>query len=119
LALRGGVAHALARQHDATARRDDHGLDAVADRHLDVAVGVLQLSEVDLRLALAAYADERHLRAEGDDRAFDRLTALESDRLDGRLEHRRKIFFVLAHFVLLETGGLVIIRARMFGRVSA
>ena len=49
LALRRGVAHALARQHDAAAGRDDHRLDAVADRHLDVAVGVLQLREVDLR----------------------------------------------------------------------
>src|SRR5262245_35175009 len=30
LALRGGVAHAPARQHDAAARGDNHGLDAIA-----------------------------------------------------------------------------------------
>ena len=77
LALRGGVAHALAREHDAAAGRDDHRLDAIADRDLDVAVGVLQLREVDLRLALAADVDERHLRAEGDDGALDGLAPLE------------------------------------------
>ena len=79
------AAHALARQHDAATGRDDNGLDAVADRHLDVAVLVLELGEVDLRLAFSSDADERHLRAEGDDDALDGLAPLKSTRLDGRL----------------------------------
>ena len=62
LTLRGGIPHALAREHDAAAGRHDHGLDAIADGHLDVAVGVLQLRDVDLGFALAADVDEGHLR---------------------------------------------------------
>ena len=102
LPLRGGVAHALAREHDAAAGGDDHRLDAIADRHLDVAVGVLQLRDVDLGLALAADVDEGHLRAERDDGALDGLAAIELARLDGRFEHRGEIFFLLAHYGLLE-----------------
>ena len=49
LALCRGVADTLARQHDAAAGRDHHRLDAIADRHLDVALGILQLGDVDLR----------------------------------------------------------------------
>ena len=104
LALRGGVADALARQHDAAARRHDHRLDAVADRDLDVALVVLELLDVDLRLALAADADEGDLRPEPGDDALDGLAALEAARLDRRLEHRREIFFLLAHCLLLGTG---------------
>ena len=98
LPLRGGVAHALARQHDAAAGGNDHRLDAIADRHLDVAVGVLQFHEVDLGLAFAAHVDEGHLRTERDDGALDGLAPIEPARLDGRLEHRREIFFLLAHW---------------------
>ena len=109
LALRGGVAHTLAREHDAAARRDDHRLDAIADRHLDVAVGVLQFRDVDLGLGLSAHVDERHLRAEAHDGAFDRLAAVELPRLDGRLEQRGEIFFWLAHWCSSGTGTTLIV----------
>ncbi len=105
LALRGGVAHALAREHDAAARRDDHRLDAIANRHLDVAVGVLQFREVDLGLGLPTHVDERHLRAEAHDGAIDRLAAVELPRLDGRFEQRGEIFLWVAHWVLLGNRG--------------
>ena len=111
LALGGGVADALARQHDAAAGRHDHRLDAVADRDLDVALVVLQLLDVDLGLALAADADEGHLRPEAGDDALDGLAPLEPARLDRRLEHRREIFFLLAHCLLLGTGTPAIIWA--------
>ena len=39
-----------------------------------------------------------------DDDALDGLAPLESARLDRRLEHRREIFFLLAHCLLLGTG---------------
>ena len=103
LTLGGGVAHALAGEDDAAAGRDDHRLDAIADRHVDVAFVVLQLLEVDLGFALAADADEGHLRPESGDDAFDGLAALEAARLDRRFEHRREIFFLLAHCLLLGT----------------
>ena len=64
---------------------------------LDVAVLVLQLGNVDLRLALPSDADEGHFRTERDDGPLDGLALLESTRLDGRLEHRCEIFFLLAH----------------------
>ena len=60
-------------------------------------VVVLQLGKVDLRLALSSDADEGHFRTERDDRPLDGLALLESARLDGRLEHRCEIFFLLAH----------------------
>src|SRR5262249_24554083 len=60
LALRRGVAQAFARQRDATSGRDDDGLNAVADRHLDIAVVLLQFRKIDLCLALASDADEGH-----------------------------------------------------------
>ena len=82
LALRGGVAHAPAREHDAAARGDDDRGDAIADRHLDITVGVLQLLDVDLGLALAADVDESRLRAKRNDGALDRLPAIEPARLD-------------------------------------
>lgn len=85
-------------QHDAAAGGHHLGLDAVADRDLDVAVGVLEFDEVDLGLALAADADKRHLRAEGDDGAFDGLPALELLRGDRGGEHRREILFLVAHW---------------------
>ena len=99
LALRRGVADTLARQHDAAAGRKDHRLDTVADRHLDVALGVLEFREVDLGFALPADVDEGHLLTERDDSAFDDLAALESTRLERSLEHGCEIFVVLAHCV--------------------
>ena len=97
LALRSGVTHALAREHDAAACGDDHRLNAIADRHRDLAVGVLQLGEIDLSLALATDVDKGDLRAEPNDGAFDGLAPIELARLDGRLEHRAEIFFLIAH----------------------
>ena len=75
-----------------------HGrLDAIADRNLDEAVGVLQLGDVDDRLALAADVDECHRRPDGDDGALDGLTLVVLPGLRGRREHRGEIFFGLAH----------------------
>ena len=76
--------------------RHHHGLNAVADRDLDVAVGVLQLLDLNLSFTLAADVHERHFRAERDDRALDGLTPLEALRFEGRLEHRGKIFVRVA-----------------------
>ncbi len=97
LPLRGGVAHTLAREHDAAAGGDHHRLKAIAHRHLDVAVCILQLLDVDLGFALAAHIDEGHLRTEPDDGPFDGLAARELPRLDGRLEHGSEVFFLIAH----------------------
>ena len=94
---------------------DDHRLDAIADRHLDVAVGVLQFRQVDLGLAFAAHVDEGHVRAERDDGALDGLAPLELARLDGRLEHRCEIFFLLFHLRLRGNWTLIIIQARRLG----
>ena len=107
LALRRGVADAFARQPDAAAGRDHHGADAIADRELDVAIGVLQLGDIKLRLAFAADVDERHFRPDPDDGALDRLSAIELARLDGRFEHRCEIFFLIAHCHSLEPSILV------------
>ena len=98
LPLRRGAAHQLARQRQAAGGGDDHRLNAVADRDLELAVVVLQLGDLDRRLALAADVDERDLRADRDDRALDGLAALDALRFDRRLEHRGEIFFLwIAH----------------------
>ena len=81
--------------------RHHHGLDAVADRDLDIAIGVLQLLDLDLGFTLAADVHERHFGADRDDRALDGLTPLEALRFEGRLEHRGEIFLGLAHGTLL------------------
>jgi hypothetical protein len=104
LALGGRVAHALAREHDPARGGHDHRLDAVAGRELDVALGVLQFLEVDLRLALAADVDEGHLRTERHNRALDGLAAVELLGLHRGLEHGGKVFFGLTHGALLATG---------------
>ena len=99
-----GAARKLPRERQPAVGRHHHRLDAVADRHLEHAVGVLQLGDVDLRLALAADVDERHLRADRDDRAFDGLPSLEAPRLKRRLEHGREIFFFgFGHNALLQS----------------
>jgi len=100
LALRRGVADTLARQHDAATGRKDHRLDAVADRHFDVPLGVLEFRELDLGFALSADVDEGHFLTERDDSTFDDLAALESTRLERGLEHGCEVFVVLAHCVL-------------------
>ena len=113
LALRRGIAHALARQRDAATGRDDDGLNAIADRHLDVAVVVLELGKVDLRLALSSDADEGHVRTERDDGPLDCLAPLESTRFEGRLEHRREIFFLLAHCRSIRSDTPAIVRVKV------
>ncbi len=81
--------------------RHDHRLDAVADRDLENAFVVLQFGDLDQGLALAADVDERHLRADRDDRALDGLTLLDVLRLERSLEHRGEIFIGFAHGALL------------------
>ena len=68
-------------------------LDAVAHRDLELAVGVLQLGDLDRRFALAADVDEGHLGPDRDDGALDGLPCLEALRLERRLEHRGEIVF--------------------------
>ena len=79
----------------------DHRLDAVADSNLEHALGVLQLVDLDQRLALAADVDEHLFAADRDDRALDGLPPLEALRLKRRLEQRGEIFFGIDHGVLL------------------
>ena len=79
------------------------GLNAVADGDLEIAVGVLQFVDVDRGFALAADVDERHLRADRDDRALDGLALLEALRFERSLEHRGEIFVGLAH----GAGGII------------
>ena len=50
-------------------------LNPVADRHLEHTVIVLQFGDVEDRFALAADVDERHLGADADDGALDRLAS--------------------------------------------
>ena len=56
-------------------------MNAVADGDLDIAIVILQLVDVDHRLALAADVDQRRFRADGDDGAFDGLALLDALRL--------------------------------------
>ena len=60
----------------------------VADGDLERAFVVLQFGNLDQGLALAADVDERYLRADRDDGAFDGLTPLDVFRLARRLEQR-------------------------------
>ena len=81
--------------------RHHHRLDAVADRDLEHAFVVLQFGNLDQGLALAADVDERHLRADRDDGAFDGLPSLDMFCLARSLEHRGEVFIRLAHGALL------------------
>ena len=63
----------------------------------------LKLGDVDLGFALAADIDESHLGPNRHDAAFDGLAPGELARLDRRFEHRREIFFLIAHCVLPMT----------------
>ena len=85
------------RQRQPADRRHDRRVDAIADRDFDDAVAVLQLGDVDDRLALAADVDKRHRRPDGHDGALDGLALLELLRLLRRREHRGEIFFGIAH----------------------
>ena len=68
-----GAARQLPGQLQPARGRDHHRLDAVADGDFDIAVIVFQLGDLDRRFAFAADVDEGHLRADGDDSAFDGL----------------------------------------------
>ena len=96
-----GAARQLPGECQPSHGRHHHRLDAVAGGDLEIAVGVLQFVDLDHGLALAADVDERHLRADRDDRALDGLTPLEALRLERSLEHRGEIFVGLAHGTLL------------------
>ncbi len=102
LAGRGGPTLQLARQRQpacpARGRRQRR-LDLVANTDLKRAILVSQLVQRDRGLALGADVDERDIITDRDDGALDGLAGREARRLDRRLEHRRKIFLVLAHSV--------------------
>jgi len=57
-----GAARELPGKRQTSLGRDHHRLDAVADGDVEEALVVLQFADLDLRLALAADVDERHLR---------------------------------------------------------
>src|SRR4030095_9242757 len=76
-------------------------LTAVAAPESESALVVLQLADVDDGLALAADGDQRHLRTDCDDRAFDRLALFDAPGSLRRLEHRLEIFLGFAHEMLL------------------
>jgi hypothetical protein len=105
---------AFARQDDSAPGRDGHGLYAIADGELEAAGFVFQFGNVNLRLALPADADEGDVRPDRRNRPLDGLALLDSTRLDGRLEHRREVFFLLAHGTPsdLANGDQTIIRRR-------
>ena len=95
------AARQLSGERQSSPRRYHDGLDAVADGGFENTLGVLQFVDLDHGLALAADVDERHLRADCDDRALDGLTPLEALRLKRSLEHRCEIFIRLVHGALL------------------
>ena len=110
LLARGGASGQLVRQLQSAPGGDDDALDDVADLHVEIAVGVDQLLEVDGRLALAPDVDEGDLLADGDDPALDRLAFLEDNRLEGRLEHALEVLFlgeVVAGLVVGKHRGLL------------
>src|SRR4029077_13105222 len=88
LAIARGAAEQPARHRDPASGRDHGRLDALPDRDLEPAVLVLQLGNLDRRLALAADVDEGDLGPDPDDQALDRLSPVEPLRLGRRLEHR-------------------------------
>ena len=95
-----GSPHQLAGKGQSTRRRHHRRLNAIAHRDLEIAVVVFQLGDLDRGFALAADVDERSLGPNRDDRALECLPRLEPLRLDGRLEHRRKVFLGLIHDAL-------------------
>jgi hypothetical protein len=99
LAGRGGPTLQLAREYQPAGHRRQRRLNPVANTDLERAIFVSQLIQPDRSFALGADVDERDVLADGDNRALDGLAGLEAPRLDGRLEHRRKIFLVLAQYV--------------------
>ena len=85
----------LPREGQPSHRGHHHRLNAVADRDLESAVGILQLRDLDRGFTLAADVDERHLRSDRDDGSLDGLPLLETLRFERRFEHRGEIFLFL------------------------
>jgi hypothetical protein len=94
-------ARQLAGEGQPADRRHQHRLNAVTDRHLQRAVRVLELGEVDDGFPLPAHVDERDLGTNRHDPAFEGLAVLEPLRLQRSLEHRGEIFVRFAHLALL------------------
>src|SRR5439155_4496850 len=76
-------------------RRDDDGLDPVPDLHLDLAVRIRQLLEVDGRLPLAADVDECDLPSDRHDGPLDRLPLPMEFRRERFLHHPGEIVLIL------------------------
>ncbi len=92
---RDGPPGELVGELQAADRRDDDGLDGVPDLHLDVALRICQLLEVDRRLALAADVDERDLVSERHDGPHDRFPLPVEFRRGCFLQHPCKILLFL------------------------
>src|SRR5439155_3672159 len=90
-----GSAGELAGERQAPGGRDDDCVDPVADRHLEPAVFVSQLVQLDDGFALAADVYKRHVVTQADDRPLDGLAFLVLLRLVRSLEHRCKVVFRL------------------------
>ena len=92
---RDGSPGELVGELQAADRRNDDGLDPVPDLHLNVAVRVRQLLDVDGRLPLPADIDEGHLASDRDDGPLDRLP-LPVELRRGRLpQHPGEILVIL------------------------
>src|SRR5204863_6101105 len=79
------------RERQTALSRGHHGVDAVAHLDLDRAVLVFEFGDVDHRFALAADVDERALRIDRDDRAFDGFAPADAPGLEGLLEQRGEV----------------------------
>src|SRR5262249_21184761 len=90
-------ARELTCERQAPGRRDDHGVDSVADSELECSIVVLQLAQIDDRFALATDVYERDVMTKADDRPFDGLASFEVLRLERSLEHRGKVIFTIGH----------------------
>jgi hypothetical protein len=91
----------LPRERQPAHGRHDYSVNAVADGDLQIALGVLQFVDFYRGFAFAADVDERHLRANRDDRALDGLALLEALRFERSLEHRSEVVGGVGHGTLL------------------
>src|SRR5687768_7971130 len=91
----------LARQRQPAGGRHHGCMNAISDGDLEIAIVILQFTDLDRGLALAANADQSNFGADRDDRTLDGLTFLDALRFLRSLEHRREVFLGLAHGTLL------------------
>ena len=84
----------------AVAARRASRLNAVTGNNFEGAVLILQFVDLDHGFAFAADVDKRHLWADLDNGALDRLTLLKPLCLMRCLEHRGEIFLGLTHNML-------------------